>query len=116
MNYTVKQISELLGLTKEQVRRLIRGGKLNATKHSRKEGYVVTQENLDAFVNGAGSKYRDRIRTEQTIVTKLTELHYNTAILLSLGRLFKLRRELSSVQQEIDNELNFLHNLTKKDS
>ena len=117
MNYTVKQVSILLGITEEQVRRVIRSGKLNAKAHSKKEGYVIEQEDLcDFVINGDGKKYRDRVLVEQKVITGLTEVHYNIAFVTSLERLLKLRRQLAVVQQEIDKELDFLNSFTKKDS
>ena len=41
MNYTIKDISKLLNVSEEQVRRWCRNGQLKSLKHSRKQGYVI---------------------------------------------------------------------------
>lgn len=48
--YNVKQVAEMLNTNPETVRRWIRSGKLNAIQESRKEGNVVTQQMLNAFI------------------------------------------------------------------
>lgn len=48
--YTVKDISEILLVNKETVRRWIRGGKLQGTLNSEKEGYIVDEFSLRQFV------------------------------------------------------------------
>ena len=51
--YTVKQISEMLDTKPETVRRWIRNGKLDAEKTSRKEGHIVKDEDLKAFLKSS---------------------------------------------------------------
>lgn len=48
--YNVKQISEMLEINPETVRRWIRSGKLAAEQSSKKDGNVVTQEALVGFL------------------------------------------------------------------
>lgn len=48
--YNVKQISEMLGINPETVRRWIRSGKLAAEQSSKKDGNVVSQEALVSFL------------------------------------------------------------------
>ncbi len=48
-SYSVKDVANLLGTSEETVRRWIRSGKLEATKHSNKEGSVISQNNLTRF-------------------------------------------------------------------
>ena len=48
--YNVQQISELLNVTPETVRRWIREGKLNAKQTSKKEGNVIEESDLQKFV------------------------------------------------------------------
>ena len=49
-NYTVKQIANMLKTNEDTVRRWISMGKLVATKSSKKSGYVITSEALNAFI------------------------------------------------------------------
>ncbi len=48
--YSVKEVSQLLGTSEETVRRWIRSGKLKANMNSRKQGSVITDSMLKAFV------------------------------------------------------------------
>lgn len=50
-DYTVKQISELLDVDSETVRRWIRAQKLKGTKNSKKTGFVVSESELKRFLN-----------------------------------------------------------------
>ena len=51
-NYSVKQIADMLDTNPETVRRWIRSGKLQSTQTSKKEGNVVSEEALKAFLEG----------------------------------------------------------------
>ena len=51
--YSVKQIADMLNTQPETVRRWIRNGKLYAEKASRKEGHVVTEKALKAFLKSS---------------------------------------------------------------
>ena len=56
--YNVAEISEMLSVDPETVRRWIRSGKLEAELTSRKEGNLVTEENLHKFLeNNRKAKY-----------------------------------------------------------
>ena len=48
--YTVKQVADMLGTNPETVRRWIRSKKLQSTKASNKEGNVISEDMLDAFM------------------------------------------------------------------
>lgn len=48
--YTVKEISELLMVNKETIRRWIRDGKLNGARNSKKEGFTVDEFSLQQFL------------------------------------------------------------------
>lgn len=50
-DYSVKQISELLNVDVETVRRWIRTDKLKGTKNSKKTGFVVSELELKRFLN-----------------------------------------------------------------
>ena len=51
MNYTIKDISNLLNVSEEQIRRWCRSGQLKSLKHSRKKGYVIEKCDFFAFLN-----------------------------------------------------------------
>lgn len=50
MPYTVKQISNLLDVGQETVRRCIRRGDLKATQRSKKDGNVISEDQLNEFL------------------------------------------------------------------
>lgn len=58
-NYSVQQIAEMLGTNPETVRRWIRDKKLPAVQVSRKDGNVVTEDELQKFLK-ASPKYLPR--------------------------------------------------------
>ena len=45
--YTVKELSEIVNMKEESIRRLIRNGDIPATKHSKKEGYLIKGSDLN---------------------------------------------------------------------
>lgn len=51
MNYTIKDISKLLNVSEEQVRRWCRSEQLKSLKHSRKKGYVIEKCDFFAFLD-----------------------------------------------------------------
>ena len=51
MNYIIKDISNLLNVSEEQVRRWCRSGQLKSLKHSRKKGYVIEKCDFFAFLD-----------------------------------------------------------------
>ena len=48
--YTVKQVADMLQINPETIRRWIRQKKLVAIQDSRKDGNVITQDSLNAFL------------------------------------------------------------------
>ena len=57
--YNVSEISKITGKSEEQVRRWIRDGKLCGERHSRKEGYRVSESNLNKFTNDRPMRQND---------------------------------------------------------
>ena len=51
--YSVKQIADMLNTKPETVRRWIRSGKLKAAQSSRKDGNVITEEDLNNFLKSS---------------------------------------------------------------
>ncbi len=60
--YSVKEVANMLGTSEETVRRWIRAGKLSAKINSRKEGCVITDTMLKAFVRSS-PKYSTSLLT-----------------------------------------------------
>lgn len=58
--YTVAEISDIVGTTPETVRRWIRNGLLNAELSSKKSGYIIHEEDLQLFM-GKHTKYMRNI-------------------------------------------------------
>lgn len=51
MEYTISKVAELLKINEETVRRWCRNGKIIAHKDSKKQGYVISENDLQEFVN-----------------------------------------------------------------
>lgn len=68
MTYTVKQISEILGVEQETVRRWIRSKRLKADISSRKEGNKISEDELKRFLETA-PKYLGRLTVGLSAVT-----------------------------------------------
>lgn len=64
--FNVKEIAEMLNTNPETVRRWIRSGKLEAIQDSRKEGNVVTEQMLNAFLK-ASPKYAGMLTASATM-------------------------------------------------
>lgn len=76
--YNVKQISELLNVNEETVRRWVRSGYLKSAKTSKKEGNVIDESSLYEFVM-TKPKYRTMLglsesQMDNTYEKKLNEL------------------------------------------
>lgn len=60
--YSVKEISKMLKINPETVRRWIRDGKLEADISSKKEGHVIYKSKLEEFINST-PKYAGLVGT-----------------------------------------------------
>ena len=78
--YNVKEIAEMLNTNPETVRRWIRSGKLEAIQDSRKEGNVVTEQMLNAFLKSS-PKYAGML-TASAALSPIAGLGVMTASLL----------------------------------
>lgn len=83
MNYTIKDISKLLNVSEEQVRRWCRSGQLKSLKHSKKKGYVIEKCDFFTFLDD-NPKYKKaldlgsddnalKIRSLETRLDKMKE-------------------------------------------
>lgn len=57
--YTVAEISDIVGTNSETVRRWIRNGLLNAELSSKKSGYIIHKEDLQLFMDQHTKYMRD---------------------------------------------------------
>lgn len=78
--FNVKEIAEMLNMNPETVRRWIRSGKLEAIQDSRKEGNIVTEQMLNAFLKSS-PKYAG-ILTASAALTPIVGLGAMTVSLL----------------------------------
>ncbi len=78
--FNVKEIAEMLNMNPETVRRWIRSGKLEAIQDSRKEGNIVTEQMLNAFLKSS-PKYAG-ILTASAALTPIAGLGAMTVSLL----------------------------------
>lgn len=63
-DYSVYDVSEMLHVNPETVRRWIKRGKLKSIKNSNKEGHVISESNLYVFATGTKyTKYVDDSKT-----------------------------------------------------
>lgn len=93
--YNVSEISKITGKSEEQVRRWIRDGKLYGTYHSRKEGYKVSETDLDIFMN-------DRT-TRQNDVNELKNERLDPIVMTSLNiRIAELEKLIEKKQEELN--------------
>lgn len=65
--YSVKQIAEKLGTNPETIRRWIRDEKLKAVQVSRKNGNIVTEDELNRFIKST-PKYLSKISTGLNLI------------------------------------------------
>ena len=70
--YSVKEISDMLSVNPETVRRWIRNGRLKVSLYSRSSGSIVTENSLNKFLN-KNPKYRDRKNDMNSLISWIRE-------------------------------------------
>lgn len=98
--YTVKDVAFYLKVNEETVRRWIRGEKLVASWDSKKEGCIIEESSLIAFLN-KHSKYAARF--------PISELEQENITHSRLNRLAQIEIEIYKLQKE---KLEILESLT----
>ena len=88
MNYTVKDISQCLIVSEEQVRRWCRSGKLKSVKYSKKEGYIIEELDFIEFLDNH-PKYK-----------KVFDLSAKLSI-QKISKLYSLEKQLEKKKREI---------------
>ena len=88
MNYTVKDISQCLIVSEEQVRRWCRSGKLKSVKYSKKEGYIIEELDFIEFLDNH-PKYK-----------KVFDLSDKLSI-QKISKLYSLEKQLEKKKREI---------------
>ena len=69
MNYTVKDISQCLIVSEEQVRRWCRNGKMKNVIYSKKEGYIIEELDFIEFLDNH-PKYKKYLIYQLNLVYK----------------------------------------------
>ena len=88
MNYTVKDISQCLIVSEEQVRRWCRNAKLKSVKYSKKEGYIIEELDFIEFLDNH-PKYK-----------KVFDLSAKLSI-KKISKLYSLEKQLEKKKREI---------------
>ena len=88
MNYTVKDISQCLIVSEEQVRRWCRSGKLKNVIYSKKEGYIIEELDFIEFLDNY-PKYK----TVFDLSAKLS--------IQKISKLYSLEKQLEKKKREI---------------
>lgn len=65
--YTIREISKRLSVNPETVRRWVRHGELKSTMICKKDGYIIQQCELEAFINRY-PKYASRMDRSTVVV------------------------------------------------
>lgn len=141
--YTVKQIAQMLDTNPETVRRWIRDKKLDAAQSSRKDGNIITEEELQRFLK-ATPKYALRVgagaaaamlapgmgiplaiaawlssnaltqkEAQPQILTEDMKQFLRQSILDHEASIKRKRENLQQLQREIDQEQSEIDKLTK---
>ena len=101
--YNVAEISKLLNVNKETVRRWIRSGQLKSTKKSKKDGNVVDELDLFEFVQ-TKPKYRNMVGVPELQIS-------NTYISEELNYLLN---NLIYERDKLNDEINKIQKIIKE--
>ena len=96
--YTVTDVSILLKVHPETVRRWIRDGKLESAQYSRKDGNIIEQESLDSFLEKF-PKYRNKMHS--TGITERDIAPISNKIEKIMVELEKLSKEYDKLNEQI---------------
>lgn len=95
--YSVTDISKEFDVCEETVRRWIRSGKLKATLIAKKDGYFVTEKNLNDFISDFPYKvYKSSIKPKNALIKKL-------------------KREIDELKKKVDELEKQINDLSKGD-
>ena len=75
MNYTVKDISQCLIVSEEQVRRWCRNGKLKNVIYSKKEGYIIEGLDFIEFLDNHPKYKKVFDLSAKLSIQKISKLH-----------------------------------------
>lgn len=130
ITYSVKEAAIKLGRSLNTIRRLISEGKLEATKHSHKEGYRISQESLELYAKKLephigtlwNKSSRDSPEFDQIIGKLLSgKLSYdddNRELSVMIAEAYdvlkKVRETLESELQSLELEIQYLQNDSKR--
>lgn len=99
MAYSINDVAKMLQTNPETVRRWQRDGKIKGTATSRKDGYNITQKDLDDFLEKY-PKYQRRVLLNSTTVNEIM----NTALQAKIDKLiFEQETRLVNIQDQIND-------------
>ena len=98
--YNVKEISELLSVNEETVRRWIRSGELKASQSSKKQGNIVNEYDLLIFVSDK-PKYKKMIGGEENWNTTNSLVDLLNQLINQRNLLDKCISKIESVLEEL---------------
>lgn len=105
--YTVKQLAEILETNPETVRRWIRDKKLKSSQESKKEGNVITQAQLNAFLK-ASPKYLSKFALGLAALSPLSSIVLSAAGGVVAGALAAYFREKGKVHVRTEDFKTYL--------
>ena len=117
--YTVKDISAMLSVDRETVRRWIRAGELKSTMISRKKGNIISEEFLEEFFNEY-PKYRpldpEEVREKLNNVRELAEnIEKNMKLIEANKKLINSAiKNIKTLEKQIKEQKKYLNGLAKE--
>lgn len=102
--YTVKDISLLLNVDVETIRRWIRTGKLNGIKTSKKIGFIVQKDDLLDFCN-KNPKYRldMPVQVKEEFVRGLCSNNFDNSLDEVKKTILQIRTELDKLEKILNS-------------
>lgn len=96
---TVKDISSILNISEEQVRRWLRTGEIiSTTPYSKKQGWVVTEEEFEKFLLGHSKYYRRVYGVKEKTVKPSSDTIINEI----KNSMCIIKKELNKIQTLLD--------------
>lgn len=95
--YNVAETANLLNVNEETVRRWIRSGELKANKTSNKNGNVIDECDLHAFVR-TRSKYRTMLGLQESTVDSTYFNELNGLLKILIGERDRLNDRINKIQ------------------
>lgn len=108
--YSINDVAQMLQTNPETVRRWQRDGKLKGSITSRKDGYNITQKDLDDFLED-NPKYKNKIMLNSTTANEIM----NTALQAKIDKLiFEQETRLVNIHNQINDLENEAYRLEEE--